>query len=262
MKRKQPIKGKKLGSVHKEPAAPGTPAYQPTQVEQVKLWKHHARVADDTAPRLKVLAAADFVATIVPEHPDFNVGYALLMEALGTTDGAFVDGLIKLMATATANENGRANEADLNFMAAVVKGIKPTDQLEAMLAAQMAVINTATMMNAGLLYRLGSPQEGDMVANSMNKCARTFAMLMDTLKRYRTSGQQTMTVQHVSVSEGGQAILGNVTHAPRKTSTEKPVNSTPAVTDARQPAMPIVEGQKRSRNPIRRRQNNDERSPA
>ena len=34
---------------------------------------------------------------------------------------------------------------------------------------------------------------------------------MEALKRYRTGGEQKVTVQHVSVSEGGQAIVGNVT---------------------------------------------------
>jgi hypothetical protein len=30
-------------------------------------------------------------------------------------------------------------------------------------------------------------------------------------KRYRTGGEQKVTVQHVSVNEGGPAIVGNVT---------------------------------------------------
>jgi hypothetical protein len=39
---------------------------------------------------------------------------------------------------------------------------------------------------------------------------------METLKRYRTGGEQKVTVQHVNVNDGGQAIVGNVT-APGKT---------------------------------------------
>ena len=39
---------------------------------------------------------------------------------------------------------------------------------------------------------------------------RTFATQMETLKRYRTGGQQTVKVEHVHVHEGGQAIVGNV----------------------------------------------------
>lgn len=33
---------------------------------------------------------------------------------------------------------------------------------------------------------------------------------MEALKRYRGGGEQKMTVQHVHVAEGGQAIVGNV----------------------------------------------------
>ena len=41
---------------------------------------------------------------------------------------------------------------------------------------------------------------------------RTFAMQMDARKRYCADGEQTVTVQqNVSVSTGGQAIVGNVT---------------------------------------------------
>ena len=38
----------------------------------------------------------------------------------------------------------------------------------------------------------------------------TFAAQMSALKEYRSKGEQKMTVQHVHVAEGGQAIVGNV----------------------------------------------------
>jgi hypothetical protein len=37
-------------------------------------------------------------------------------------------------------------------------------------------------------------------------------MQMEALKRYRTGGQQKVTVEHVTVNDGGQAIVGAVTH--------------------------------------------------
>ena len=43
-----------------------------------------------------------------------------------------------------------------------------------------------------------------------NKLARTFAVQVEALKRYRTGGEQKVTVQHVTVNEGGQAIVGSV----------------------------------------------------
>ena len=35
-------------------------------------------------------------------------------------------------------------------------------------------------------------------------------MLLDTLNRHRGKGQQKVTVEHVNVAAGGQAIVGNV----------------------------------------------------
>jgi glucose dehydrogenase len=40
--------------------------------------------------------------------------------------------------------------------------------------------------------------------------ARTFAAQVEALKRYRTGGEQKVTVQHVTVSDNAQAIVGNV----------------------------------------------------
>src|SRR5277367_6523938 len=53
------------------------------------------------------------------------------------------------------------------------------------------------------------PQQ-DSAERAFNKLTRTFAAQMSALKEYRSKGEQKMTVQHVHVAEGGQAIVGNV----------------------------------------------------
>ncbi|RWB00344.1 hypothetical protein [Mesorhizobium sp.] len=50
------------------------------------------------------------------------------------------------------------------------------------------------------------PQQ-DNAERAFNKLTRTFAAQVEALKKYRTGGQQ-----HVTVNEGGQAIVGNVSH--------------------------------------------------
>ena len=42
-----------------------------------------------------------------------------------------------------------------------------------------------------------------------------YAMQMETLKRYRTGGQQKVIVEHVTVNQGGQAIVGAVSQGGR-----------------------------------------------
>ena len=110
----------------------------------------------------------------------------------------------------------REGDGDDVFMTSVIKGIKPRDQLEVMLAAQMAAVHVATMTSAQRLVRADNMLMQDSAERAFNKLARTFATQMEALKRYRTGGEQKV-VQHVSVSDGGQAIVGNVTQAPRET---------------------------------------------
>ena len=43
-----------------------------------------------------------------------------------------------------------------------------------------------------------------------NKLSRTYTMLLEALNRHRGKGQQKVTVEHVHVHAGGQAVLGTV----------------------------------------------------
>jgi hypothetical protein len=220
--------------------------YQPSPRERAAIDKHNARRdANAPAPRLKV--RTDGTATDVSlDHPSQPVATALLMEALGTTDADFVRGLIRQL----ADTSGQPDEASLNFLLTVVKDVKPNDQLVAMLAAQMAAIHVATLKLARELRMAETLQHHDSAAGALNKLARTFTTQMEALKRYRTGGEQKVTVQYVSVGEGGQAIVGNVTQATPKTAPARHASSTPALTDAQQPAMPIIGDRRRARVPL------------
>jgi len=103
-------------------------------------------------------------------------------------------------------------------MLSVIKGIDPRDQLEAMLAAQMAAVHMATMTFARRLMHVENLPQQDSAERAFNKLARTFAAQVEALKRYRTGGEQTVRVEHVTVNGGGQAIVGTVTHGGRGTS--------------------------------------------
>jgi hypothetical protein len=182
------------------------------------------------------------------------------MEAVGTTDFDFINGLLNQLGNA-ASHGGHVDEDGINFMLSVVKGVKPKDQLEAMLAAQMAAVHMAMMTFAQRLQHVENIAQQDSSERAFNKLARTYAMLMEALKRYRTGGEQKVTVQHVSVSEGGQAIVGNVTQGAHQPAPEKPANVTPALTDARQPAMPNLSNREREPIASRRKRKDAKRSP-
>src|ERR1700704_1936088 len=186
--------------------------YEPTSEERTAIDKFDARKAASRAPRLKVLNKD--VAQLSTDHPDQGIGFTLLMEALGTADQDFLNGLLGQLANASTR-GSQIDERGLNFMVSLVKGIKPRDQIEAMLAAQMAAVHMATMTFAGRLAHVDKIPQQDSAERAFNKLARTFATQMEALKRYRNGGEQKVIVQHVSVSEGGQAIVGNVTQGLR-----------------------------------------------
>src|SRR3982750_1028925 len=72
----------------------------------------------------------------------------------------------------------------------------------------------ATLTFARRLNHVDNIAQQDSAERTLNKLARTFAAQMEALKRYRTGGEQKVTVQHVTVNEGGQAVVGNVSAAP------------------------------------------------
>ena len=188
--------------------------YEPTSREQEAIEAHFARRRKrPPAPRMKV-SQEEGMAHISVDHPEPAVGQVLLMGALGTTDADFLKGLLGQLAN--AGTKGRVvDEHGLNFMLAVVKGVEPRDQLEAMLAAQMAAVHVATMTFAGRLAHVKNIAQQDSAERAFNKFARTFATQAEALKRYRSGGEQTVRVEHVTVNEGGQAIVGNVTNGRR-----------------------------------------------
>ncbi len=174
-------------------------------------------------PRMKV-TKNDGVARIEVDHPTPAVGLALLMNALGTTDPSFLDGLLGQLAN--AGTHGRnVEEREFNFMLSLVIGVEPRDQVEAMLAAQMAAVHMATMTFARRLAHVDNIPQQDSAERAFNKLARTFASQVEALKRYRTGGEQKVTVEHVTVNDGGQAIVGNVSHGGRGASKKR--RSTP-----------------------------------
>src|SRR5262249_1818977 len=129
---KQPNKGNKEKAV-----------YEVTAAERTAVEKHFARRAAKPSVRLKVPKNGSD-PQIGIDHPNKPVGQALLMEALASADQDFVNGILGQLANASGH-GPDVDEHGLNFMLSVIKGIEPRDQLEAMLAAQMAAVHVASM---------------------------------------------------------------------------------------------------------------------
>ena len=163
-----------------------------------------------TAPRIKVKNYGDG-SRLSFDHADHKYAELLLMKAIGTTNLDFLHGILNQLKQAASITKG-VDEKRLNFMLSVIEGIKPKDQIEALLASQMAAIHCLTMTFARRLAIAEDFMHQDSAERTLNKLARTFSGQIEALKRYRSSGEQKVTVEHVTVNQGGQAIVGNVAH--------------------------------------------------
>ena len=161
------------------------------------------------APSFKVEQGDNGAVDISPEHPNAAKATDMIMNAVGADDLEFYRGFLDDLAR-LATVEGELNEERLNFLASAVKGIEPRDQVEAMLAAQMAAVHSATLQAARRLHTAESLPVHDSMEKTLNKLARTFTSQLEALRKYRSGGEQRVTVQHVNVNEGGQAIVGAV----------------------------------------------------
>jgi hypothetical protein len=90
-------------------------------------------------------------------------------------------------------------------------GIRPQEELEGMLGAQLIACHNAAMecyRRAMLTEQTFEGRHENL--SQANKLSRTYTTLLEALNRHRGKGQQKVTVEHVHVHEGGQAIVGNV----------------------------------------------------
>lgn len=137
---------------------------------------------------------------------------AALSEALGIVDrdlqDLFLNQLIPTCPNYTKNVAAAANKA-----LAILHDLSPQNALEGMLAMQMsAVHNMAMEMTARAMIDNQTVDGVDRNVNRVTKLMRTFTAQIDTLEKLRGQRQQKVTVEHVHVHQGGQAIVGNVEH--------------------------------------------------
>jgi hypothetical protein len=174
---------------------------------------NHAGVA--ASPRVKLSRRR-----ISIDHPDPRAGERLLADALGAVDRDALDGLLKQLVKASVIGQ-KPDEANLAFMISMMKSIGPRDSIEAMLAAQMVCVHVTAMRCA---YRLACADDiprQDSAARALGRLMRTFPAQVEALSRYRNNGERAITVQNLSVQDGGKAIVGNVTQHARMFVAEK-----------------------------------------
>jgi hypothetical protein len=133
-----------------------------------------------------------------------------MANALGVADREAMDGILRQLVRASVSGD-RPDEVNLAFMLSMVKSLKPRDAMEAMLVAQMVSVHVMAMRCAQHLASAEDLARHDSAARALGRLARTFPAQIEALNRYRSHGEPAITVQNVSVNDGGKAIVGNVT---------------------------------------------------
>ena len=155
------------------------------------------------------------------DHPDPELGDRLMADALGAVDRDAMHGLLRQLARASL-KGQKPDAINLDFMISMVRSIRPRDSIEAMLVTQMVSVHVMAMRCAYYLANAGDVARQDSAARALGKLARIFPAQIDALSRYRNNGEPAITVQNVSVQDGGKAIVGNVTQHASVIVAEKP----------------------------------------
>jgi hypothetical protein len=146
------------------------------------------------------------------------------------------------------NSDDETREVQLNATVAAMIGISPRDELEGMMATQLIAAHNAAME----CYRRAMIGEQTFEGrrenlNQANKLSRTYTALLEALNKHRGKGQQKVTVKHVHVHEGGQAVVGTVENpggGDRAKKEEQP--HAKRIAHAPQPALPRADTERDS----------------
>jgi hypothetical protein len=150
-------------------------------------------------------------STVIANDPDDMKG------ALKSIGGSQSDHWNNLLSNQTVqalwlkHSDPAARDNQYSATVAALIGIGPKDELEGMMAAQLIAAHNAAME----CYRRAMLGEQTFECrrenlSQANKLSRTYAMLLEALNRHRGKGQQKVTVEHVHVHSGGQAVVGMV----------------------------------------------------
>lgn len=96
----------------------------------------------------------------------------------------------------------------VNASTGVMLSLAPKDEIEGMLCARLLVLHDQYMQFISRASIKDQTSVGiDQNLNRATKLMRLYNETLDTLNKHRRKGEQKVTVQHINVREGGQAIV-------------------------------------------------------
>jgi hypothetical protein len=150
------------------------------------------------------------LAKAVADDPENSAG--TLKRFGGSASDHFNSELLNQVAlTLVAERSGEGKIRQAHAVMVALAGVAPKDELEAMLGGQLISVHNAAMESfRRAAHENQTPVGREEALRQAGKLSRTFAQLLDALNRHRGKGQQKVTVEHVHVHAGGQAVVGVV----------------------------------------------------
>lgn len=104
---------------------------------------------------------------------------------------------------------GIFNESfNANAVRDALLAMKPADEYEGMLCSRLLVLHNQYMhFMARITGSEQTSQSIDLNINRATKLMRLYNETLESLNKYRRKGEQKVTVQHVNVNSGGQAVV-------------------------------------------------------
>lgn len=180
---------------------------------------------DDELARMRVAHARrekrhDPVSVDATREPDGRLGLEAphddgrgwlirLGDAVGTRSDPFALGQLNHLVAMLRPED-QAPETMLNAMLAGVDAVRPENEAEGALAVQMAATHHFAMACLSRAACATTIPQAEAHGTLATKMLRTYTTQLEALAKLRRGGAQKVTVEHVHVYQGGQAIVGNV----------------------------------------------------
>ena len=158
------------------------------------------------------------VEIISADHDkDHIAGRLVVMDTFATGYFQFSEAMLGQLRAIAVDKFGRFDPEKLAQVTAIVQGINPRNETEAMLAVQMAAVHLGTMKTAEAAMTAVMREQQQWAGGCLAKLSRTFAMQVDTLKNLRLNGSQHIHIYHNRTDEtpGGASKNERQSHAPR-----------------------------------------------
>ena len=161
--------------------------------------------------RIRINGIQGGVVSFGSPGPKDEIWKKQLKAAFGTKSDDFVQVALHQLQFAARMPGEGTSELAINAAIAMIAADPPADEGDAALALQAATLHMVAM---AVMSRIGGAHGGPLrlpgLASATAKLIRAYCTTIETRRRLRHGGEQKIIVKHVTVNEGGQAIVGSI----------------------------------------------------